>query len=501
MKTQSRLKAIVISYAATVVRSISQIILTSLYIEKLGLDGYGFYQYVYSIASCAIILDFGISSVVNKYYIEFKEKGKRKEIENALFYCLCISLLAVMLIAAFGAIVLFNVEEIFGAMSVQKASLTQQLFAFIVLYLSSLMIQHFFEGVILSQEKYITLKIISLAQILIKCVLIVVLLFGNVGVIAIAIGDFASVFICLIFSAVYSFGTLKIKIKYHFYDKKLILSIIKLASALCVQSVILYLNTSIDKYVIGRILNDAAVSLYSIALTISLFFDEIPTVIQRLYLPQAVKLVSNSASGEELTDFIIKPGRYQFVLCGGIFGAFVLFGRDFINIWTGITSYESWLIALLLMAASIVPLCQNVGLAILTAMNKRMFRSVCLGVAAFLNLLLTIALVKKFGLLGAPIGTFISLIICNNIIMNFYYRRIGINIRRLFKEIFGKLLVVVFVTTAISSALLFIRSTSLVLFGVKCIIYVVVYAAVLWLIGLNKQEKSSIKNFLHLAEK
>ena len=132
MKTQSRLKAIFLSYGATVVRSISQLVLTALYIERLGLEGYGFYQYVYSIASCAMILDFGISSVVNKYYIEFKEKGKRKEMENALFYCLCISLLAVVMIAAFGAIALFNVEEIFGAMSAQKVALTRQLFVFII---------------------------------------------------------------------------------------------------------------------------------------------------------------------------------------------------------------------------------------------------------------------------------------------------------------------------------------------------------------------------------
>ena len=501
MKTQSRLKGIILSYGVTAVRSISQLLLTSLYINKLGVDGYGFYQYIYSIASCAIILDFGISSVVNKYYIEFKEKGKRKEMENALFYCLLISFFAVVLIAAFGAVALFNINGIFGEMSVQKADLARRLFVFIILYLSTLMLQHFFEGVILSQEKYVTLKVVSLAQVIIKCILIVALLFGGVGVVAIAIGDFVSVLVCLIFSAVYSFGILKIKIKYHFYDKNLILSIIKLASALCVQSVILYLNTSIDKYVVGRFLTDAAVSLYSIAMTISTFFDEIPTVIQRLYLPQAVKLVSNDASGEELTDFIIKPGRYQFMLCGGIFGAFVLFGRDFITIWTGITSFEPWAIAILLMVASIVPLCQNVGLAILTAMNKRMFRSVCLGVAAVLNLVLTIYLVKEIGLLGAPIGTFIALIICNNIIMNFYYRKIGINIKRLLKEIFGRLFFVALVATLVCSPLLLIKSVSLVAFAIKCMIFVVVYAVALCLFGLNQKEKSAVRRILHLPQK
>ena len=501
MKTQSRLKGIFLSYGVTAARSITQLLLTSLYIKKLGLDGYGFYQYIYSIASCAIIFDFGISSVVNKYYIEYREQGKQREMENSLFYCLLLSVAGVLLILGLGSVAFFGAGAIFDTASPDQTLLAKKLLVFIVLYLSSLLSQHFFEGVLLANERYVTLKAVALSQIFIKCILVVTLLFSDFGVLSIAFSDFASAFLCLIFMAAYAFVTLKIKVRFHFLDRKLVKDIVVLAVALCAQSIILYLNTSIDKYIVGRLIGTAAVSMYSIALTLSSFFDEVPTVIQRLYLPQAVKLVTNGATGEELTDFIIQPGRYQFVLCGGIFGAFLLFGTDFITLWTDITSYKPWLTAILLMGASIVPLCQNVGLAILTAMNRRMFRSVCLGIAALLNLALTIFMVGEFGLIGAPIGTFIALIICNNVIMNLYYRKIGINLRRLFREILSKLAFVLLSTVLISSPLLFIRTVNILTFATKCMVYVAVYSLLLWLFGFNQQEKYSIKKFLPRVRK
>ena len=497
MKTQSRLSGILLSYGVTVIRVLSQLLLTSLYIQKLGIEGFGFYQYIYSIASFAIILDFGISAVVNKFYLEYRRKGEVKKAENLLFYCLMLSLFAVLIIFAFGAFVYSHPNTVFGELSIERQGIAKSLILYIICYLATLVAQHFFEGVMMAHEKYVTVKAVSLAQLLLKIALVVMLLFWDIGVLAIAISDFAATFLCLLFSICYSVFSLKIKARYHFYDKELLISIVKLSSALCLQSVILYLNNSIDKFFLGRMIGDTAVSIYAIAMTISTFYDEIPTVIQRLYLPEAVKMVANGADGEALTDLVIKPGRYQFLLCGGIFGGFVLFGRDFIALWSGITTYEPWLIALLLMGASIIPLCQNVSLAILTAMNKRMFRSITLGVAALLNAILTVFLIRRFGIMGAPIGTFLALILCNNILMNVYYKKIGLNIGRMFRRIFKGILPAALITTLLCTPLLLLPLGNILVFILKCLAFVLVYAAALWLIGLSREEKESIQAILH----
>lgn len=464
-----------------------------LYLKMLGVEEYGFYQYIFSVASYAVILDFGISSVINKFAIEFREKGDRKGEENVMFYALMFSLLATALIIIGGFVLCVGAPAIFGQVVEGRLMLTRQMLVLMLGELIALMFQHYFEGVILAAEKYVTLRTVALVQIFLRFGMTALLLFSNVGVMSIAAGDFIGAILCLLYEAYYCKAKLNLKIKYHYYDKRLLMDIIKLTMAIALQSVVSYLHSSIDKYVLGRYLTTAAVTIYSLALTFSSCFDEIPTAIQRLYLPQAVKLVASGADGEEITSFIIKPGRYQFMLAGAALGGFVLFGRQFIMMWSGEDTLDAWLVALFLMVPSLLPLIQNVCLSILTAMNKRHFRSFVLCAIAVLNLVTTIILVKWLGLMGAAIATAISLIIGNNIVMNLYYKyALHLNVIRMFKGILKGILPCVLLATAVCAPLLLIPLKGLIWFGVECIIFCVVYFGLLWLMGMNAEEKGMI---------
>ena len=493
MKTQSRVVGIGLSYLTTLVRTLSKLLLTPLYIKLLGLDDYGFYQYVFSVASYATILDFGISSVVNTFAIKNREEGNIKGVENVMFYAFVFSLGAALLIVLAGLVIIIGAPFIFGEAVQQRLGVARIMLAIIITELIFLMFQHYFEGVILAAEKYVTLRAVALVQILIRCIVTVLLLYSHVGVLAIAIGDCVGISLCLLFEIYFCKAKLGLVIKYHYRDKELIAGIAKLSSALCLQSVVSYLNSSIDMYVLGRFLDTVATAIYSVAVTFSLFFDEIPTAIQRLYLPQVVKLVTAKADGEALTDFVIRPGRYQFMLVGGVLGGFILFGRQFIAMWTGEDTLIAWEIALLLMVPSVLPLIQNVCLSILTAMNKRMFRSYVLCAIAIANLFLTIFLVKKYGILGAPIGTCVSLILGNNIAMNWYYKKhIGINVKRLFLSILKGILPCAVVTTCACAPLLLVQMSGWIWFFCEVIVFCLVYAVLLWFWGINSEEKGSI---------
>lgn len=493
MLGQSRNKGIAISYLITVVRALSKILLIPLYLKLLGEADYGFYQYIFSVASYAVILDFGISSVVNTFSIKKREQGDTKGVENVMFYALMFSIFSSVVLLIGGLALIVFAPQIFGATVANRIALTNKMLILITLELIMLMFQHYFEGAILAAEKYVTLRSVALVQIILRCVLTVLLLYSNMGVLSIALGDFIGVGLCLLYEIVFCKVKLKLKIKYHYKDTQLIKSIAKLSSALALQSLVSYLNSSIDKYVLGRSLDTVCVTIYSLAVTFSEFFDEIPTVIQRLYLPQVVKLVASGADGEEMTDFVIKPGRYQFMLVGGVLGGFILFGRQFITIWSGEQTTEAWICALLLMVPSVFPLIQNVCLSILTAMNKRMFRSYVLCGIAIVNLFLTIFLVKKYGLIGAPIGTCISLIVGNNIAMNLYYKYvIHINVKRMFAEILKGILPCAVVATGVCALLLLVNNDSALWLIAECILFCLVYGVLLMGFGMNKTEKESV---------
>lgn len=493
MKRESRAKGVMLSYITTVIRTVSRLLLTPLYLHFLGVEEYGFYQYVFSIAVYATILDFGISSVINKFGIEYRERNDKAGEENVMFYTLVFAAGAVCLIGLVGIVVGIAAPVIFGEAVVNRLALTRWLLVFMIGELIMLMFQHFFEGVILSEERYVTHRGVALAQVILRALLTVVFLIADMGVMSIALGDFFGVGLCLAYEIFFCKKKLHLKVRYHGYDPVLIRNIAKLSLALCLQSVVSYLNSSVNQFVLGRSLSTTAVTIYSIALTFSSFFDEIPTVIQRLYLPQVVKLVTSGADGEQLTDFVIKPGRVQFMLVGGILGGFILFGRQFITMWSGEETLEAWIIALFLMVPSVIPLIQNVCLSILTAMNKRMFRSYTLCGIAVLNLVAAVILVRHIGVLGAAVANALSLILGNNIAMNIYYKRvIGINVGRLFKSIFKGILPCAVLATVLCAPLLLVNAKGLVWFVAQCGIFCVVYAILLLQFGINQEEKTRV---------
>ncbi len=493
MNKQSRVKGIAISYLSAAVRSVSKLVMTPLYLKILGMDDYGFYQYVFSVACYAIILDFGISSVVNMFSIRHREKGDQEGVENVMFYALMFCIGSALLIALGCAVITIWAPEVFGDAVAGRIPLTRQLLVLIMGELILLMFQHYFEGVILAAEKYVTHRIVALIQILLRCILTLLMLFSSVGVLSIALGDLFGVGLCLGFEIWYCKARLGLVVRFHYRDPELFRAIAKLSLALCLQSVVAYLNSSIDKYVLGRYIDTVVVTVYTVAVELFAFFNEIPTTIQRLYLPQAVKLVAAGADGEELTDFVIRPGRYQFLLVAGVLGGFILFGQEFILMWTGKSTLDAWKIALVLMVPAVLPLIQNVCLSLLTAMNKRMFRSYVLCGIAVANLFLTIFLVKRIGLMGAPVGTCVTQILGETFIMNWYYKtRLGINVKRLFASIFRGILPCAAVTTGVCFLLRFLPVSGLIWFLVKCAVFCIIYAALLWFWGINTEEKVRI---------
>jgi O-antigen/teichoic acid export membrane protein len=146
-----------------------------------------------------------------------------------------------------------------------------------------------------------------------------------------------------------------------------------------------------------------------------------------------------------------------------------------------------------------IPLVESVGIAILDAKLKRVFRSVTLMIMAVINAGLTIVFVQFWGFWGALAGTVISLLVGHGLLMNIYYRKaLKINVIRMFGGIFSRTLLAGLLSVAVCLPIsLFINGTVLA-FLVKGVCFVIVYAACLLLFALNKEEK---QYFLHFFRK
>ena len=153
--------------------------------------------------------------------------------------------------------------------------------------------------------------------------------------------------------------------------------------------------------------------------------------------------------------------------------------------------------ACILMIPVTIPLIQNVGLNIMHSKNKYKFRTIVFLFIAIANIMISIPLAKIYGGIGTSIGTAISLIIGQGIIMNIYYQNtIHINIKEFWKEILKMTIPVIicfFIGILVNKL---IGNINVIIYALKILIYVAVYGILMWNLGMNLNEKDLFKRMM-----
>ena len=112
---------------------------------------------------------------------------------------------------------------------------------------------------------------------------------------------------------------------------------------------------------------------------------------------------------------------------------------------------------------------------------------------AILNVGLSIVLCKFYGIIGVSIGTTLSLVIANGIIMNIYYKKaMHLNIGKFWIQIL-KMLPGFILPIAVGIFLMFIGVDQLWLFPIEIICYTAVYCLSIYFLSLDRTEKTFVK--------
>lgn len=254
-------------------------------------------------------------------------------------------------------------------------------------------------------------------------------------------------------------------------------------------------NWSLDQFILGAIVGTTITAIYAVAGQLNSMYMNFSTSISNVMLPHITKMEYDKASNREFTNIFIKTGRLQYILMALIITGFVLFGQIFVNWWAG-PGYEStYIIACILMIPMTIPLIQNTGLSILQVKNLYKYRTILFFAIAILNIAISIPLARLYGGIGTAMGTAISLILGQGILLNIYYhKKVGINIIEFWKNILKMSIPIIF-AVAFGIFLNFaIISESIVILAIKIILYSIIYFILMWLFGMNNYEKNLIRN-------
>lgn len=485
---------VITSYITLVVTSLAGVVFTPLLICSLGIAEYGLYQLINSFAGYLVILNFGTGTVVTIYVSKYRDQNNKNGQENFLAMGLIITFFLFFMVLIVGSLLLFGIRPMFSnTLTLPEIIKAKVLFILMVLNIAFSFIVNYFDGIISGYAQFGITNGFKLFRTIIKYIILWVLLKFGYKSLALVSLDLSITILILLMEIIYCFRYLEIKIKLHKFDKQLLRLIGTFSFAIFLQAIVNQINQNIDRVILGAKTDTSTVAIYSIALVVFTMFNNITGIVGSVFIPDATKMISNGSSSKELTDLVIKPGRIQFMIGGAIVMGFAILGERFIKIWVGNDFMGAYIATLLLIVPSLFPMVQNVANTVLDAMMKRVGRSIILVFMAVLNVMLTILFVDYFGYIGAAVSTAISIIVGNIILMNIYYKTIfGLQVFRMFKEIFrGTLpsLIITSIPTFLISRILTENLLNFILIG---IFFVILYITMLYRYSLNMYEKKLI---------
>lgn len=436
----NQLKAgVVLNYVVIFLNTVVGLLYTPYMLRMMGQSEYGLYSLVASVIAYLTVLDLGFGNAIVRYTAKFRAEKKTEE-QYEMFGMFFLLYLVIGIIAfGIGLGLYFNVDTLFGnTMTAVELDRARIMMLLLVANLAFTFPMSIWGSIIQAYEDFVFQKSLNIIRIILNTAVMICLLhFGYKAVAMVVVQTIFNV-LTLVVNFIYCRRKLNIHIRFRF--KHFHWGFLK---EVAIYSFWIFLNAIMDRvywstgqFVLGAMVGTAAVAVFAIAIQLEGMYMQFSTAISSVFLPKVTAMVATNRSRKEISDLFIRTGRIQYIVLAYILSGFIIFGRQFIELWAGVGYSDAYIISLLFFIPLTVPLIQNLGITILQARNEMKFRSVLYIIIALVSLAMQIVLTRFFGGIGCAMGVSGALVVGQILIMNVYYRRRqDLDIKTFWKEI------------------------------------------------------------------
>ena len=498
----SQLKAgSILSYLQMGLNIVIGLLYTPIMLRLLGQSEYGLYSTVSSTTSMLSVLSLGFNSSYIRYYARYKKEDNQKGIDklNGLFLII-FSIIGLIALSC-GMFLTFNLELVFDeGLTTSEYEIARVLMFLLTVSLTISFPMSIFQNIISAHEKFIVLKLLGMLKtVLSPLITLPLLLLGYRSIAMVTTSLVVSILTDCIY-ILYAKKILKVHFSFFNFEHGLFKSLFGYTVLIAIQMIVDQVNGNLGKVILGRFQGTSVVAVYSISLTIFSYYKQFATSISGVFTPHVHSMVNNvkglsqEKQKKKLTELFIKVGRIQFLVLALIASCIIFFGKAFISFWAGSDYIGAYYVIVLLVFAVFPDLIQHIGIEIQRAEGKQLFRSIVYIIMAVGNVIITILLCKAYSLIGTAIGTALSLLVGNGIVMNIYYQRhCNIDIFAFWKSI-GRLAVGLIIPVICGIAIMnLFNFTSIFLLLAGIVVYTLIYAVSMWFLGMNDYERELIK--------
>lgn len=493
-----RKQGILLSYLNIILHAVIGFLYVPILLHYIGKSEYGLYQLMGSLIAYFGVMDFGLSATVIRFYAKYRAEGNTTGMENILAISMRCYGIVTALALLIGVVCYQFLDQIFARnMTLGELIEAKEIFLLLLLNIVITLSTMVFRSVVNAYERFLFLKGLETVQLVTQPILVVLLLQRHPSAFTVAVVQTALNLGLSLARSFYCKAVLKVRIRFHSWDKELFCEFKCLALSVFVVTLIDQVFWKTNQIILGIVDGTGAVAVYSLASIIYMAYMALSGAISGVYLPYVTGMVARREPVSAFSRLFCQIGRWQYYLLALVATGFIIFGRQFIRLWAGEGFLDAYWITILIILPFTIDLIQNVGLSILQAMNRYDSRARVYFCTGLLNLFLAIPLAIRFGGIGCAFATGLSMFLGNGVVMNWFYKKhIGLDIPGFWRQI-GRITIPVLLCLGLGVAFNeWIAGTGKMLFVGKVLGYTVLYGVVIYRLAMNEEEKEKIRGIV-----
>ena len=411
------------NWAGYAVTAVIGFLLSPFIVHSLGATGYGLWTLVLSLTGYFGLLDLGIRSSVGRFvarYLALDDHHSANRILSTAFAILAtggtLALLAIFVIVKF-SFHAFHVDPQFES-SAKIALVISGVAMSCALPLGVL------SSLLVALERFDILSGVTIVGELLRAALIVFFLKHGYGLIAVALIAFfitITEYLAMGFCAWRLHPPLKLSPK--LVDGDAFRELFSFGVYRFIWIVANQLIFYSDSVVIGIFLSVGAITYFAIAGSLINYGRTFVSLVTDTFYPAATRLDAKQDMAG-LRDLLILGTKVAMLIALPLCFGFIFLGKQFIVLWMGKEYSSSALYLTVLTIAQFGAMSQYVSALVLAGMAKHRLLAYFIMAEGLVNVILSIILVRKIGLIGVAWGTVVPDIICMAVIVPWYTLRI-----------------------------------------------------------------------------
>lgn len=492
--SNQRRAGIVLGYANIVVKNLVNLVYTPMLLSFVGQADYGVFQSCNSFVFSLTLLSFGFSQAYVRFYMQRKAYGDEEGIQRLNGVYLALYTVVSIVALAFGLAFAANAGAVFASgFTPEQIDTAEAVIAILSCSIAVTLFNSVFDAHIMAHERFRFQQSRQLATSLMTPFLAYVLLLAGMGVVGVAFANLVVALVLLALNSAFCVRSLRMRFAIRHFDAPLFKAIAAFSSWIFLNQVCDLVNQNVPNVLLGVLSGASAVAVFAVSIQIRNVFMSLSTTISNVFIPEINRIVAESDDNAELARLMARVGRYQMILFCWIYGGFALLGEFFMEKWAGAGFSDAYWLVLLMTLPLAIPLTQNTGIEIQRAKNMHHARSVAMFLAAAGNVAITVCLAPSIGYWAPATGYVASIALCNGVFMNWYYqRRVGLDMLAFWRRCLPVVACCAVATAACLAGACFLPVADWVSFAAWGAVYSILFAAVLWIVVLDRSEKTRI---------